>query len=210
MLSESVRIKFAKTGKLSYISHLDLCRTLRTAFIRAGIPIWYSQGFNPHPKMVFALTVSVGSESVCEYLDIRITSPMSEEEFKKRLQGALTPELAILEVYTPERKFLDMRASVYEIELEGELDNDWLQEMIGQPLVVIKHGKKGDKEEDIAPQIYSASVEGHLLKATLAAEQGKFLNPENFVKAILQKKAVDWAYAILRRDCLLEDGSSFR
>lgn len=210
MLSESVRIKFAKTGKLSYISHLDLCRTLRTAFIRAGIPIWYSQGFNPHPKMVFALTVSVGSESVCEFLDIRITKEMSEDEFKNRLQGALTPELEILEVYQPTRKFLDMYASVYEIELEEAIDNDWLQETIKAPLVILKHGKKGDKEEDIAPQIYSAVAEGNRIKAVLAAEQGGFLNPENFVKALLDKKGVSAFYSIVRTDCLLKDGSSFR
>lgn len=210
MLSENVRIKFAKTGKLKYISHLDLCRTLRTAFIRAGIPIWYSQGFNPHPKMVFALTVSVGSESVCEFLDIRITAPMDEAEFKSRLQGALTPELAILEVYAPERKFLDMHASTYEIELEGELSDEWLQALIKQPLVVMKHGKKGDKEEDISTQIYSASVEGNVLKATLAAEQGKFLNPEIFVKALLEKNGTDRAYSIVRTGCLLADGSEFR
>lgn len=210
MLSESVRIKFAKTGKLKYISHLDLCRTLRSAFIRAGIPIWYSQGFNPHPKMVFALTVSVGSESICEYLDIRITAPMSEEEFKDRLQSALTPELAILEVYQPERKFLDMYAATYEIELEGDVDDDWLQAIVKEPLIVMKHGKKGDKEEDIAKQIYSVKAEGNILKATLAAEQGNFLNPENFVKALLEKMSADWSYAILRTGCLIKDGSEFR
>ncbi len=212
MLSENVRIKFAKKGKLKYISHLDLCRTLRSAFIRAKIPIWYSQGFNPHPKMVFALTVSVGSESACEFLDIRITSPMSEEEFASRLQSALTPELSILEVYTPEHKFVELFSSAYEIELEGVISNEWLQSAISasQPLIVLKHGKKGDREEDISEQIYSAAVEGHTLRATLAAEQGNFLNPEIFVKALLDRLGADWMYNIIRTECYLKDGTVFR
>ena len=58
-----MRIKFRKIGRLKYISHLDLQRTFSTGLIRAGIPVWYSKGFNPHPKLVFALTVSVGAES---------------------------------------------------------------------------------------------------------------------------------------------------
>ena len=54
MVPENIRIKFKKTGRLKYISHLDLCRTMQPAMIRAKIPLWYTEGFNPHPKMVFA------------------------------------------------------------------------------------------------------------------------------------------------------------
>ena len=80
MLPTPIRIKFTKTGALQFISHLDLNRTMKTVMIRAKIPIHYSEGFNPHPKMVFALPLSIGAESVCELLDIKIDLEMTSYE----------------------------------------------------------------------------------------------------------------------------------
>ena len=71
-----VRIKFSKVGDLMFISHLDLARTMQKIILRSGIDIWYSEGFNPQPKMVFALPLPTGAESVCELLDITLNSYM--------------------------------------------------------------------------------------------------------------------------------------
>lgn len=207
----AIRIKFAKTGKLRYISHLDLCRTLNSAFLRSGIPIWYSQGFNPRPKMVFALTVSVGSESVAEYLDIRITHEMSESEIAERLQSALTQELKILEVYRPATKLQEVTASEYIICTERNLDPAAVQVALSKPMVVTVHGKKGDKEKDVSSQIFSVTVEGDRICARLAAGQGDFLNPENFMKGLLTSLGEpDCLYLIRRTECYTADGSAFR
>ena len=69
---KAVRLKFCKVGTLQYISHLDLQRTFNRIIVRACIPVWYTQGFNPHIKLVFSTPLSVGSESICEYLDIKL------------------------------------------------------------------------------------------------------------------------------------------
>ncbi|MBO5779443.1 MAG: DUF2344 domain-containing protein [Clostridia bacterium] len=207
----AIRIKFAKTGKLRYISHLDLCRTLNSAFLRSGVPIWYTQGFNPRPKMVFALTVSVGAESVAEYLDIRITHEMSEDEIAKRLQGALTSELQILEVYRPTTKPQDVEFSDYTIYTEHLLDPEAVAEVLKHPMIVMVHGKKGDKEKDILEQIVSVTVEGDQVHARLTAGQGNFLNPENFIKGLLTALGdPDCFYQICRTACYLSDGTLFR
>ncbi len=63
--------KISKIGRLQFISHLDLARTMRTAIVRAGIPVKYSQGFNPHPRMSFALQLSVGTQSKCEFMELK-------------------------------------------------------------------------------------------------------------------------------------------
>ena len=73
----TVRLKFRKVGSLQYISHLDLQRTFMRVIVRACIPAWYTKGFNPHAKLVFSTPLSVGAQSVCEYLDIRIDREMS-------------------------------------------------------------------------------------------------------------------------------------
>ena len=184
MLSEAVRIRFSKTGKVKFISHLDLCRTFRTAFIRAGIPIWYSQGFNPHPKMVFATTVPVGGESLCELLDIKITSPMDEEEFKARLSSALTKDIGILGVYTPLRPFAELAYAEYRMELDAPVDPEKLSGLLTGELKVMKKTKNGDKLVDILPLIESASAFGNTLNCILAASQTMALGPDVFLRGI--------------------------
>ena len=182
MLSESVRIRFAKTGKLKYISHLDLCRTFRSAFKRARIPIKYSEGFNPHPKMVFATTVSVGNESVCELLDIKITESMPKQTFITALQNALTDDIKIIDAYPPKSKFIDLRYAKYEIILEQTLPNINTEDLLSKPMIITKHSKKGDKEEDITPLIKSVEFDGCRIVGVFSACQSSFLGPDNFVK----------------------------
>ena len=112
-----IRIKFRKVGMLKYISHLDLQRTFARVLTRSGIPVWYTQGFNPHIKMVFSLPLSVGSEGECEYLDIKITEQMTFGEMKYRLDTALTDELSVIDIYEPRDDFHDIAYAGYDIVL---------------------------------------------------------------------------------------------
>ena len=80
----TVRLKFRKVGSLQYISHLDLLRTMQTALRRAKVMMIYSEGFNPHMKITFALPLSIGTESVCEYMDIR-TQPDVDPLYVKEI-----------------------------------------------------------------------------------------------------------------------------
>ena len=209
MLSGEVRIKFSKTGKVKFISHLDLCRTFRTAFIRAGIPIWYSQGFNPHPKMVFATTVSVGSESLTELLDIKITSPMEEEELRSRLNAELTKDIDIIEVYEPATPFADLRWAEYVVTFDGEVDEGKLTSLLSEPLCVEKMTKKGVKTIDILPKIKQASARGNELTCILAASQTDALGPDVFVKGITPAVSGDLV-SLVRTKLYKEDMSEFK
>ena len=87
--------------------------------MRAGIPIWYTQGFNPHAKMVFALPLPVGVESVCEYLDVKIDKEIPCDDVKELLNKQLTEELQVIEVYNPTTKFADISKAYYRILLES-------------------------------------------------------------------------------------------
>ena len=78
------RIIFRKEGRAKYISHLDLMRTMQRVFIRAGVQIKHTEGFNPHPYMAFALPLSVGMESDYEILDFKLTVVHLKAERKPR------------------------------------------------------------------------------------------------------------------------------
>ena len=104
----TVRLKFCKVGTLQYISHLDLQRTFNRIINRACLPVWYTKGFNPHIKLVFSTPLSVGAQSVCEYLDIRIDREMSCEEIKERLNAEMTDEFYITDAYLPSSDFSEI------------------------------------------------------------------------------------------------------
>ena len=69
---KDVRVFFKKTGRMKFISHLDLQRFMIRMIRRSGIPVWYSEGFNPHPYITFALPLSLGFESTYDVMDMRL------------------------------------------------------------------------------------------------------------------------------------------
>ena len=67
-----LRLFLAKKGRIKFVSHLDMFRMMQRAVRRADIPLWYTEGFNPHPYISFLLALSLGVESEGEPVDIRI------------------------------------------------------------------------------------------------------------------------------------------
>ena len=110
-----IRLLFKKVGDLQYISHLDLQKTMGRVLIRAKIPLWYSKGFNPHPKLIFATPLSVGTQSVCELLDVRVERDIPPSVMMERLNAELTHELCILDAYEPTRDFTDIAWAEYDL-----------------------------------------------------------------------------------------------
>lgn len=76
-----IRIRFTKAGKVRFLSHRDLARIWERAMRRAELPVTYSEGFSPRPKLHFGLALSVSHESLAEYLDVDLVSPLSAAEF---------------------------------------------------------------------------------------------------------------------------------
>ena len=218
---KAVRVKFEKRDRLQYISHLDLNRTFSHALVRAKIPVWYTMGFNPHTKMTFATPLSVGSESVCEYMDIKIVKDMTPEEIKVALSAAFAPGLNIVDVYFPETKFNDIAWSEYEMTLNTASAGDDLAKKItalfeADEIRVIKHTKSGEKEADIKPYILRFSCElvgdSLFIRTTLCCDKQNFLNPEYLMKVIKEKlglfssDSIDEGYSIMRREVYFADG----
>lgn len=101
---DKLRLRFQKTGKAVYISHLDLMRVVQRIFLRAGTPIKYSEGFNPHALISICLPLSVGMASECELMDFRVTREVDLAALPETL-NAVSPEgVRFLAAYEPERK----------------------------------------------------------------------------------------------------------
>ena len=222
-----IRLKFSKTGMGKYISHLDLQRTFNRIINRACLPVWYTKGFNPHIKLVFSTPLSVGAQSVCEYLDIRIDREMSCEEIKERLNAEMTDEFYITEAYLPTSDFSEIAWASYDISIttggaSAELAEKAQQLLTTSPLMMIKKGKAGEKEVDIVKMISSLTASfdestGNInIKATVRASSTEYLNPEFLITAlknelfILSGDPKSEYYSIMRTATLKEDMTEFR
>lgn len=201
----TLRVRFAKTGMLRFISHLDLLRTMKSALIRARVPVWYTEGFNPHPKLVFALPLSLGAESVCELLDVRIARRVDPDGTLADLQNALPADLRPVEAYYPDHKFTEICWASYTLALPDGVEPD-LSRLDAPQLTVLKRTKSGEKESDIKPQIRRAALtfDGKL-ELTLRAAVNDFLNPELAARAL----GVD-APRVTRTGVFFNDGRVFR
>ena len=223
----NLRVKFKKIGSLQYISHLDLVRTMHKIIIRAGLPLWYTEGFNPKPKMVFAAPLSIGTESLAEFVDIRLNEKMSETEVLSRLNKNLTDEMQAIEAYYPEAKLTDLKWLSYTMKIKTndvseKLVRDVESCLLSDSLTVEKKSKSGDGARiDIRPLIKSASavLDGELIviNCVLSADQSAFLNPEYVIKALKEECGilsdpciVNEYYSIMRENAYRADMSEFR
>ena len=223
---QTVRLKFQKVGSLQYISHLDLQRTFNRVIARACIPVWYTKGFNPHAKLVFSTPLSVGAQSRCEFLDIRIDRHMDCCEIMDRLNQELTDELRILDAYIPTHDFSEIGWASYELEFfcEGcseELGSKIKELLTGAPFYMVKKTKSGEKEVDLIPMIRDVETRyfeetGILrLSVLLRASSTEFLNPELLISGLKQRLDIlsgdpmKETYTVMRTAILKEDLTLF-
>ncbi len=188
---------FSKTGSLKFISHLDLNRTVKSAFLRSKLPIWYTMGYNPHPKTIFSLPLSVGTASLSEFMDFAVTEPVSGEEVCEKLNAVFPAGLRALAAYTPTTSFHDVGFADYEIRMEipnaAECVDD-VNEALSGPIIVEKTGKAGTKMVDMAPltKVLSVAEEnGELvLKLHLSAKSDSYVNPKYIIDFLSTKIGV--------------------
>lgn len=219
----TVRVRMCKRGDAQYISHLDLQRTILRVLTRAGIPMWYTQGFNPHPKVIFALPLSVGTESVCEFIDLRIERGIPYDALCRQLNAQLTDDMRVFEAYEPKTKFTDMGWADYTLSLAwGDLSDEQIaaatRVLTTSPCLVTKQGKAGEKELDMVPMIRDLKIvrtgdfPGVRLTARLAASTTEYLNPEFLATVIRRELGLgeedptrEW-HRILRTEVYCADG----
>ena len=210
-----IRLRFSKTGQAKYISHLDTNRVFSRAFARAKLNLWFTQGFNPHPYMSFSLPLSLGVESLCENVDIRILDDISNDDVKKRVNDALPLGIRILDVYDD---FMDCHEIVYSdyVYKFEFLDNEKALEKIKEVLqsdtiMAQKKGKQGKrrvlKETDIKQFIekYSISIRDNqiVLNIRLLAGPDKNLNPSLLFDTIIRLIDMDYEWKSIGRINLL-------
>ena len=200
---QPIRIWFEKRGRAKYISHLDLMRAFTRAVRRAALPLWYTEGFNPHPYLAFPLPLPLGQEGLREAMDLRLVAPMPFDEVRARLNAVLPEGLRVLSVTEPWAKAGEIKAAAYRV----VTDCDPLQAealLRAGNLTAKKTGKQGrrkvEKEILLAPLIVSYAFSGNELHCVLAAGSEVNLNPALLIAALGGTRAEITRVQLLRGD----------
>lgn len=189
------RVTFSKDDVLVYISHLDLNHAFIRALNRADIKLRFSEGFNPHPKIVFALPLSVGMEGENEMVDIGVADEaMTAEKFRELLQSQMPPHITIKKVEIAESKLKDITSASYVIYISKASITDKLTALFDGEISVLKKTKSGEKQVVISNQIQKADVSEEngetVINAVLDARADSYLNPELLVRAMIDANII--------------------
>lgn len=164
---QRLRIKFARMESVKYISHLDIMRFWERALRRGDIPLAYSEGFSPHPKISIALPLPVGVTSETELADIELSKKVAPAYFNKIIKSQLPAGFAVLQVFEIPKTAPSIQSlvcsSVYlaTIKLENGLTSieKAIQHVIGRDSIPWSHHRDtGDRKYDIRPLIEEIKV----------------------------------------------------
>lgn len=186
-----VRIKFTKTGALRFVGHLDLMRTFQKIFRRSGIPISYSEGFNPHQRLSIAAPLSVGITSEAEYLDLVLDENREIDELLSQINEICPPGLRMLEGVVLREDCMAAMAFVsaadYRVSFtDSQIDAAMLKGFMNQEQILVKKmSKKGKLQDiDLKPGIYKLALEEAQLLMTLSSGSRFNIKPELVIEAV--------------------------
>ena len=215
-----LRIQFAKTGSMAFLSHLDLMRLLERALRRSGLPISFTGGFHPLPRVQIALALPLGAEADGEWMDMEFTEALDPLQLQQGLQPLLPPGITLLSVaevpVSSPSLSQEIRAAVwsFDVELESGMTFDWSPAiaalLAADQLMWHDTDKKGrPRSRDCRSVLRRLDVlsdpEGSRLRLRLEADvdsMGRSLRPSQIQHWLEQQVCEPIAVQSLKRDRL--------
>ncbi|MEM9610910.1 MAG: TIGR03936 family radical SAM-associated protein [Actinomycetota bacterium] len=196
MSATSVRLRFTKHGKVRFTGHRDVARIWERAIRKAGVPIAYTQGFSPRPRMSFGLALPTGDESEGEYLDLLLDEPVEPGSLPERLSAALPEGFEVTGAIAIERSTPSLQESVtscswwFDVrELDEAGAAAFVDAVLGAEQIPHTRRRKGKEVDvDLRPAVASlaavgASQRGQAFEAELAAKPFS-VRPAELIAAI--------------------------
>lgn len=216
----NIRMFYQKKGRAKYISHLDINRLMQRVLKRAGLPVWYTEGFNPHIYLTFALPLSLGYESEFETMDFRLTKDMDFEEVLEILNRNMPEGITVTKIAEPQRKPTDIAFADYTIRIKAEdcapdrLSHLFESFYASDRIEVVKKSKRGERMVDLKPDItlMSLSLNGDFVQLAMRFPAGieKNYNPSLLFDEFSKQTGVLLSeFRVLRTNVLCGDGSAF-
>lgn len=218
---KSVRVWFKKQDECIYISHLDLNRCMLRALHKSRLPIWHTEGFNPHPFATFALPLSLGFVGENESMDIRLLD--DDYPFEKiitDLNACLPNGIQVFKVTEPVMKPGKIAYADFKMLLSCDtISSDKLLEICNElfnmdEILIDKKGKKGIKQVDLKPSFVKYTLERQIggieLNITLPAGSTNNVNPSLILDALKKYYDLDVNADTTRLNVFNENFEEFR
>lgn len=209
-------LQFQKSDIIRHLGLLDLQRTMQRALRRSGLPIRYSNGFNPHIVMSFASALSSGIPGDAELLDIALSGEVTQEECLKAMNRVLPPSLAASRVRLVEDSFpkvtAQLRQAQYRIRLRGE-DAEKIASAIPaflgeSEIMALRKSKRAETMVNIRPMLHELAIVSQgeqevLLTARVSFVETATLKPELLLEALCMYAGAQMPVCEIRRTALL-------
>ncbi|MBE3101289.1 MAG: DUF2344 domain-containing protein [Firmicutes bacterium] len=199
-------LEFTREARVKYISHLDLVRAMQRTMRRGKIPIAFSQGFNPHPKLAFASALPVGVTSSSEFMDIILSQPMEISELIRRFNVALPKGISVKDAVSIDDSIPSLMSLIERADYRVCVDisgldyqqgiNNFLQQ---SEIIIEKQGKKGPSTVNLREGIFDISIgNGDNQELFLSLRSGSIGNirPETVATELLKSMGVENAVDI--------------
>jgi len=201
-LPSKLRVTFSKSGLLRYLSHHELMTALLRALQRAGIPVAYSSGFHPNPKISFGPALAVGIEGMKELFDIELTALMDPSDFLTALNAQLPAGLSLLDAEISPIKSRSLNDLItgyeYEVMINGEDERNIRSFMNTQEFEVTRDRKV----VDIRPMIKTALIADNRLLLTVSDTDTAKVRLFEILKGMLKKNDEDVHSIMVKRIAL--------
>ncbi|HIV80844.1 MAG TPA: TIGR03936 family radical SAM-associated protein [Candidatus Avanaerovorax faecigallinarum] len=197
-------MEFSKTGMIRYTSHLDMLRLFKRTLRKTGVPLAYSQGFNPHPKLGFAQPLSLGYEAKSDYIEFETVTPVDTSELLTKTATAMPEGITVLRCVPVLDNVKSLAAMVVSAEytikvpdaLYGGMNpEEFTTAFLAQDEIVVKKRRKKDKklvETDIKDRIEALKPAGDknlYLKAHCGSASN--LSPDLVIDALIMFSGAD-------------------
>ncbi|MDR3256398.1 MAG: TIGR03960 family B12-binding radical SAM protein [Endomicrobium sp.] len=206
-----LRLRFSKKGIVRFVSHLEQIEVFRRAARRSGLPIAFTTGFSPQVRSSYGPPLSVGQESLSEYMELYFTQKVDIENVKLAFSKVLPNGFKLLDVKRVPLTFpaIDILSNVLEYEIRGaDITQGKIDKFLYQDSVIVEKMKKGKTIKiDVKPLIKSFKSEVGILKLQLRFGSGKFIKPEMILGLFENQESYGRMYTIERTNLYIETKS---
>ena len=216
---KNVRIWFTKEYECKYISHLDLNRCMLRAVRRGELPIWYTEGFNPHPFVTFPLPISLGIDAKRECMDIRIVDDNYDINLIPSAMNKYLPAgIQVFDATYPELdpKYIAFARYRAQLSADGVEDKELTNKVLGlcnlDTVIIQKKSKAGMKDVDVLPYIKAMEFDSSdtcSFEVILPAGNTKNVALPLVIKAIENYLSIELNYSITKLDMYTEEMKQF-
>lgn len=184
-----IELVFSKGNDVRYIGHLDLMRSFQRAISRAGLPIAYSKGFNPHMILSFGLALPVGVEGTSEIARIELAKDVNVDGIMELMNKSLPKGLSVSKCYTVDKGSVHpsklIESATYRVEFFESIACSEVESIFAQEkLIFQKKTKKKHKEVDLKEYLYDYSIGDDWIEFKVNAGEKMNIRPDNVLSVI--------------------------